>query len=174
MKSLLTAPRQHMTHEIPECPWSRMAMDIFTLNREDYLITVDVYSDFCIIGWHFARHDSRDNYRTLQGTFQSLLSARSCNQRQRRTIYQRTIPKLCRWLGVWTYYDITLSQSIQWRIQTKPEVPENHPGTGPGGSQYHGTEYSRSQEQSCQKPPSHCQFQGKLDHELRRNLIKRN
>ena len=35
-----------MTHEIPECPWSRVAMDIFTLDGEDYLITVDFYSDF--------------------------------------------------------------------------------------------------------------------------------
>ena len=26
----------HMTHEVPECPWSRVAMDIFTLNGEDY------------------------------------------------------------------------------------------------------------------------------------------
>ncbi|CAB4025222.1 PREDICTED: uncharacterized protein K02A2.6-like [Paramuricea clavata] len=35
-----------MTHPIPECPWSRIAMDIFTLHGEDYLITVDFYSDF--------------------------------------------------------------------------------------------------------------------------------
>ncbi|KAL9970142.1 hypothetical protein ACROYT_G022469 [Oculina patagonica] len=35
-----------MTHEIPGCPWSRVAMDIFTLDGEDYLITVDFYSDF--------------------------------------------------------------------------------------------------------------------------------
>ncbi|CAB3984511.1 retrovirus-related Pol poly from transposon isoform X1, partial [Paramuricea clavata] len=35
-----------MTHEIPECPWNRVAMDIFTLECQDYLITVDVYSDF--------------------------------------------------------------------------------------------------------------------------------
>ena len=35
-----------MTHEIPERPWSRVAMDIFTLEGQDYLITVDVYSDF--------------------------------------------------------------------------------------------------------------------------------
>ena len=79
------------------------------------LITVDFYSDFCMGGWHFARHDSRDNYRTFQGTFQSLWSGRSCNQRQRQTIYQRTIHKLCPWLGVWTYYDITLSHSIKWQ-----------------------------------------------------------
>lgn len=35
-----------MTHEIPDRPWSRVAMDIFSLEGEDYLITVDYYSDF--------------------------------------------------------------------------------------------------------------------------------
>ena len=35
-----------MTHEIPERPWSRVAMDIFSLEGEDHLITVDFYSDF--------------------------------------------------------------------------------------------------------------------------------
>ena len=35
-----------MTHEILERPWSRVAMDIFTLESQDYLITVDFYSDF--------------------------------------------------------------------------------------------------------------------------------
>jgi hypothetical protein len=39
-----------MTHPIPECPWSRIAMDIFTLHGEDYLITVDFYSDFWEVG----------------------------------------------------------------------------------------------------------------------------
>ena len=42
--------QSHMTHEIPEFPWSRVAMDIFTLNGEDYLITVDFNSDFCMEG----------------------------------------------------------------------------------------------------------------------------
>ena len=37
-----------MTDEIPECPWSRVAMDIFTLNGEHYLITVDFYSEFWV------------------------------------------------------------------------------------------------------------------------------
>ena len=35
-----------MTHKIPERPWSRLAVDIFTLDKSDYLITVDFYSDF--------------------------------------------------------------------------------------------------------------------------------
>ena len=35
-----------MTHEIPERPWSRVAMDFFSLEGEDHLITVDFYSDF--------------------------------------------------------------------------------------------------------------------------------
>ena len=35
-----------MTHPIPERPWSRVAIDIFTLHGEDYLLTVDFYSDF--------------------------------------------------------------------------------------------------------------------------------
>ena len=35
-----------MTHEIPERLWSRVTMDIFSLEGEDHLITVDFYSDF--------------------------------------------------------------------------------------------------------------------------------
>ena len=35
-----------MTHEIPERPWSKVGIDIFTLDRQDYLIMVDYYSDY--------------------------------------------------------------------------------------------------------------------------------
>ena len=35
-----------MTHPIPERPRSRVAIDILTLRSENYLLTVDFYSDF--------------------------------------------------------------------------------------------------------------------------------
>ena len=34
-----------MTHGIPKCPWSRVGMDLFSCLGEEYLITVDYYSD---------------------------------------------------------------------------------------------------------------------------------
>ncbi|XP_054283219.1 uncharacterized protein K02A2.6-like [Macrosteles quadrilineatus] len=47
---LLNSPNQpHMpmqTHEVPDLPWQRVAMDIFTLRRKNYLVTIDYYSDF--------------------------------------------------------------------------------------------------------------------------------
>ena len=33
-------------HNIPERPWSKVAMDVFTLYNRDYLVIVDFYSDF--------------------------------------------------------------------------------------------------------------------------------
>lgn len=45
-----TAPRQQrepmITHPTPERPWQRIAMDIFTVNQRNYLVTVDYFSDF--------------------------------------------------------------------------------------------------------------------------------
>lgn len=35
-----------MTYEIPSYPWQMVAQDLFTVNNEDYLITVDFYSDY--------------------------------------------------------------------------------------------------------------------------------
>lgn len=34
------------SHKIPDRPWSRIAADIFTLQGQNYLVTVDYYSDF--------------------------------------------------------------------------------------------------------------------------------
>jgi transposase InsO family protein len=60
-----------LTPEIPTLPWKKVAIDIFTHKRADYLVTVDYYSDYfeldkledtsssTIIGllkMHFARH----------------------------------------------------------------------------------------------------------------------
>lgn len=35
-----------MTHNIPEQPWLLLGIDIFSVNTDDYLVTVDHYSDF--------------------------------------------------------------------------------------------------------------------------------
>ena len=35
-----------MTHEIPTYPWKKVGMDVFTLEKKDYLVTCDYYSDF--------------------------------------------------------------------------------------------------------------------------------
>jgi len=34
------------THSIPTRPWSRIAVDLITLNKKDYLLTVDYFSDY--------------------------------------------------------------------------------------------------------------------------------
>ena len=33
-------------HDVPERPWQKVAMDIFTIKSRDYLVTVDYYSQF--------------------------------------------------------------------------------------------------------------------------------
>ena len=64
-----------MTHDVPDRPWSKVAIDIFTFRQSDYLVTVDYYSDFweldllpdttsaaiinCLKG-HFSRHSIPD------------------------------------------------------------------------------------------------------------------
>ena len=35
-----------MTHKIPDTPWSKVGQDLFTLENETYLVTVDYYSDY--------------------------------------------------------------------------------------------------------------------------------
>ncbi|XP_022785990.1 uncharacterized protein K02A2.6-like [Stylophora pistillata] len=35
-----------MTHKIPETPWSKVGQDLFTLGDENYLVTVDYFSDY--------------------------------------------------------------------------------------------------------------------------------
>ena len=33
-------------HDVPERPWQKVAMDIFTIKSRNYLVTVDYYSQF--------------------------------------------------------------------------------------------------------------------------------
>ena len=35
-----------VSHKIPLLPWQCVSQELFSLNKEDYLITVDHYSDF--------------------------------------------------------------------------------------------------------------------------------
>lgn len=35
-----------MTHDIPEQPWLKLGIDIFSVKTDDYLVTVYYYSDF--------------------------------------------------------------------------------------------------------------------------------
>ena len=35
-----------MSHETPSRPWSKLSIDICTVNKKDYLVTVDYYSDY--------------------------------------------------------------------------------------------------------------------------------
>uniref|UniRef100_A0ABM0MHB3 Uncharacterized protein K02A2.6-like n=1 Tax=Saccoglossus kowalevskii TaxID=10224 RepID=A0ABM0MHB3_SACKO len=64
-----------MTHSIPNTPWSKVGQDLFMIYRENYLVTVDYYSDYFEIDHledttsstiidatksHFARHGIAD------------------------------------------------------------------------------------------------------------------
>ena len=35
-----------MPQKVPDRPWSKVAVDLFTLNKEEYIIVVDDYSNF--------------------------------------------------------------------------------------------------------------------------------
>jgi len=35
-----------MSHEIPDRPWAKVAVDLFQLGNKDYLVTVDYFSSF--------------------------------------------------------------------------------------------------------------------------------
>ncbi|MGH0142006.1 UNVERIFIED_CONTAM: hypothetical protein FKN15_074960 [Acipenser sinensis] len=69
-------------HQIPEQPWSKVGMDFFTVNKSDYLIIVDYYSDYWEIDElqdttatttiecckrHFSRHGIPDTVITDNG-----------------------------------------------------------------------------------------------------------
>ena len=47
---LTYAPRQQkeplLCHEVPDCPWTKVATDLFQLENKDYLVTIDYFSDF--------------------------------------------------------------------------------------------------------------------------------
>ena len=64
-----------MTHKIPETPWAKVGQDLFSLQGENYLVTVDFYSDYMEVDHlsdttaatvvettksHFARHGIAD------------------------------------------------------------------------------------------------------------------
>jgi hypothetical protein len=72
-----------VTHAIPSHPWSKLGVDIFTLHKQNYLVTVDYFSDFwelhildqdttsstvinCLQN-HFARHGTPDIVITDNG-----------------------------------------------------------------------------------------------------------
>ena len=38
------------THQIPDQPWSRVAVDLFTLNKKEYIVLTDYYSDYVEVG----------------------------------------------------------------------------------------------------------------------------
>ena len=38
--------RTAYSHEVPNQPWSKLETDIFTLHKQDYLVTVDYFSDY--------------------------------------------------------------------------------------------------------------------------------
>lgn len=47
LESAASQPHMPMqTHKVPDLPWSRVALDVFHCGSEDYLVTVDYYSDF--------------------------------------------------------------------------------------------------------------------------------
>ena len=43
-----------VTHKIPGTPWSKVGQDLYTLGDENYLVTVDYYSDYFELctSWH--------------------------------------------------------------------------------------------------------------------------
>ena len=45
-----------MSHEVPQRPWEKVAVDLFTLDQKDYLVTVDYYSGY----WELDRLHSTD------------------------------------------------------------------------------------------------------------------
>ena len=64
-----------MTHDVPNQPWSKLGIDLFALNKKDYLVTVDYFSDYfeldelqsttasaviLCLKRHFARHGRPD------------------------------------------------------------------------------------------------------------------
>lgn len=71
-----------MTHDIPEQPWLKLGIDIFSVKTDDYLVTVDYYSDFFeldllpdttaatvinCLKQHFARHGTPEVVVTDNG-----------------------------------------------------------------------------------------------------------
>ena len=45
-KEAISKSRSTNLHEIPERPWEKLAADIFTFGKYDYLVVVDYYSKF--------------------------------------------------------------------------------------------------------------------------------
>ena len=84
-----------MTHKIPETPWSKVGQDLFTVGGENYLVTVDFYSDYFELDLladttaesvieatkhHFARHGIADMVTDNGPQYTSVLFAKFAHE----------------------------------------------------------------------------------------------
>ncbi|XP_061170331.1 uncharacterized protein K02A2.6-like [Saccostrea echinata] len=56
------------SHEVPDKPWGKIACDIFTFDGQDYLVTVDYFSNFWEVD-HLSRSTSKTVIKKLRAHF---------------------------------------------------------------------------------------------------------
>ena len=57
-----------VSHEVPVKPWGKVACDIFTFDNQDYLVTVDYFSNFWEVD-HLSRSTSKTVIKKLKAHF---------------------------------------------------------------------------------------------------------
>ena len=98
-------------HEVPQRPWEKVAVDLFTLEEKDYLVTVDHYSAGLLRAGQTAPHRSRSFDQVTKGSFCKARQSLQTCKRKRSTIRCGRISEIHKGLGHQTHTNNTSSKA---------------------------------------------------------------
>ena len=115
------------SHTIPTRPWSKISADLFQLNRNNYLVMVDHYSDYIELRLPQQKHHSSLSDQSNKVTVCLPWDLRWVDNRQWPTIQNSRILKICS--RIWFHHSqiITLLKPGKWESRVSNQNCQEHP-----------------------------------------------